>query len=250
MVSRELRPAVAALLVGSVLAGCARGGAAPATVTVSAAASLGGAFAALEPAFEAAHPGLDVALNLAGSSVLREQILGGAPVDVFAAADERNLDPLVEAGAVAGAPRVFARNRLQIAVPAGNPAAVRGLADFARAELWIGLCAAEAPCGAYAERALAAAAVVPSVDTREPNARALAARIGAGELDAGIVYATDVGPAGAEGIVIPEDRNVVAVYPIAVLAAAPNPGGAAAFVEFVLSDAGRAVMTDHGFSVP
>jgi molybdate transport system substrate-binding protein len=221
------------------------------SVLVSAASSLTDAFSVVESAFEAANPGVDVQLNLAASSVLREQILGGAPVDVFASADSDNMERLARAGVVAGAPRAFARNRLQIAVPAGNPAAVSGLADLATEELLIGLCVARAPCGGYGDRLLAAAGVTPSLDTREPSARALLAKIEAGELDAGIVYATDVKSSSrVEGIVVPADRSLAAVYPIAVLEAAPNEAAAAAFVAFVLAGEGRAILADHGFLEP
>jgi len=221
-------------------------------VLVSAAASLRDAFAEIERAFEAANPGADVVLNLGSSSTLRAQIQEGAPVDVFASADVSNMAQVAAAGGVAGEPRVFARNRLVIAVPKGNPAGARGLQDFARKELLLGLCAAEVPCGAFARQALARAGVVPAIDTNEPDVRALLTRVDLGELDAGITYVTDVvsSRGRVEGIEIPEEHNVVAEYPIAVLASAPNPEAAAAFVAFVLSDEGQAILRKHGFVVP
>ncbi len=221
-------------------------------VLVSAAASLTDAFAEIEVAFEAAHPGVKVLLNLGGSSSLRAQILEGAPVDVFASANASNMDRVVEAGRVSGEPRVFARNLLQIAVPAGNPAGVHGLDDFADEALRLGLCAEEVPCGEFARRALERAGVVPAPDTNEPDVRALLTKVELGELDAGITYVTDVASThgAVEGIVIPEDQNVVAVYPIAVLAGAPNPDAAEAFVRFVLSYDGRAILAKHGFAAP
>ena len=221
-------------------------------VLVSAASSLTDAFVEVEAAFEAAHPGVDVELNLASSAVLREQILGGAPVDVFASADEENMARLVEAGVVPGTPHVFARNRLRIAVPAGNPAAVSGLGDFAAEGLLIGLCAARAPCGSYSDRLLAAAGVTPAVDTREPSARALLAKIEAGELDAGLVYATDVdSSAGVVGIAVPEDREPPqAAYLVASLEGARSATAAEAFIAFVLSSGGREILAKHGFLAP
>ncbi len=221
-------------------------------VLVSAASSLTDAFAAVEAAFEAAHPDVDVELNLASSAVLREQILGGAPVDVFASADEENMARLVEAGVVFATPRVFARNRLRIGVPAGNPAAVSGLGDFASERLLIGLCAARAPCGGYSDRLLAAAGVIPAVDTREPSARALLAKIEAGELDAGLVYATDVeSSAGVVGIALSEDRDPPqAVYLLARMEGARSATAAEAFIAFVLSTGGREILSDHGFLAP
>lgn len=222
------------------------------SVIVSAAASLTDAFAAIESAFEEANPGVDVVLNLGGSSTLREQILEGAPADVFASANLSNMDQVVEAGAVAGEPRIFVRNLLQIAVPPGNPGGVTGLIDFGRDELLIGLCAEGVPCGEFAREALDAAGVVPATDTNEPDVRALLTKIEAGELDAGITYVSDVVSAGGsvEGIDIPEAENVVAVYPIAVLAEAASPGESEDFVDFVLSAVGQAILVEHGFAAP
>ena len=127
-------------------------------VLVSAAASLTDAFADIEAAFEAAHPKVDVILNLGGSSSLREQILEGAPVDVFASANASNVARVVDEGLVVGTPQVFARNLLQIAVPSGNPAGIADLEDLAREDLLIGLCAEAVPCGAFARQALENAA--------------------------------------------------------------------------------------------
>lgn len=255
--SRIGSAAVAAALL---VAGCAGassdvtgpGVTADGEILVSAAASLTDAFAAVAARFEAASPGFRVVLNLAGSSTLREQILEGAPADVFASANTTNMDHVVEAGAVAGEPVVFATNELEIAVPAGNPAGVTGLGDFARPELLIGLCAPGVPCGDLAREVFARAGVVPAVDSNEPDVRALLTKVAAGELDAGITYVTDVAAAGnsVEGIDIPADQNVVAAYPIAVLAGAPNPDGADAFVAFVLSDAGRSILDEYGFGAP
>jgi len=221
-------------------------------VLVSAAASLSEAFAEIEAAFEAAHPGVDVVANLGASSTLREQILQGAPIDVFASANIANMDQVVSAGMTAGEPAVFATNLLQIAVPAGNPGDIAGLEDFARSELLIGLCVAEAPCGAFARQALASAGVVASVDTNEANVRALLVKIELGELDAGITYVTDVLSAGGTvaGVPIPDEHNIVAEYPIVVLADAPHPSAAAAFVAFVLSTEGQAILGEYGFSSP
>jgi molybdate transport system substrate-binding protein len=219
---------------------------------VSAAASLTDAFAEVESAFEAANPGVDVLLNLAGSSVLREQILEGAPADVFASANNFNMDQVVEAGEVDGDPEIFVRNLLQIAVPSGNPAGVTGLDDFANVDLLIGLCAEDVPCGDFGRTALENAGVTPAIDTNEPDVRALLTKIEVGELDAGITYVTDVlSTHGAvEGVDIPEEFNVIADYPIATLVNAPNPDAAPAFVAFVLSAEGQAILNSYGFSSP
>lgn len=230
-------------------AGHAGDGSAGGSVLVFAAASLTDAFADVEAAFEAAHPGTDVQLNLAGSSSLREQILAGAPADVFASANANNMDAVVEAGAIDGEPRVFVRNALQIAVPAGNPGGVTGLESLADDDLLVGLCAEGVPCGDLARDALDQAGVEASLDTNEPDVRALLTKIAVGELDAGIVYATDVlvADGDVEAVDLPPAVDVRATYPIAVLGRTPHPGPAEDFVEFVLSEAGQEILAAHGF---
>ncbi|MGQ0617382.1 MAG: molybdate ABC transporter substrate-binding protein [Acidimicrobiia bacterium] len=218
------------------------------TITVFAAASLTDAFGEIGSAFEAANPDVTVEFNFAGSSALREQILSGAPVDVFASANQSNMDQVVDGGEASGAAD-FVANQLQIAVPAGNPAGVDGLADFADGDLLIGLCAEEVPCGQFGRQALATAGVTPAVDTNEPDVRSLLTKVEAGELDAGIVYRTDVLAAGdaVDGVDIPADQNVIATYPVAALTGAPNADGAVAFVAFVLSDEGQEILGSYGF---
>ncbi len=241
------------MLACSLLIACAadRGDQAPRLVLVSAAASLTDAFGAIEAAFEAATPGVDVALNLGGTSALREQVLAGAPADVFAAADRSHMDRLVEAGEVATEPVVFARNVLEIAIPVGNPAGIKGLEDFAEPALLIGLCAEPVPCGELGRRVLDNAGVTPAVDTNEPDVRALLTKIEAGELDAGLVYATDLtGGRAVEGIVIPPDINAIVEYPIAVLRGADDAQAAEAFVSFVMSAPGQRILAGHGFLAP
>ena len=240
------------VLVALVATACGGSGDAEEEILVSAAASLTDAFAAVEVGFEEANPGTDVVLNLGSSSTLREQILEGAPADVFASANTSNMDQVVEGGENAGEPEILVTNLLQIAVPAGNPTGVTGLGDFANEELIIGLCAEEVPCGEFGREALANAGVTPSIDTNEPDVRALLTKVEAGEVDAGIVYVTDVisTDGAVEGIEIPEEENVLAEYPIAAISGAPNPDGAAAFVEFVLSDEGQAILADFGFMAP
>jgi len=227
---------------------CAEG-ATTSTVFVSAAASLTDAFAEMEDVFESANPGVDVVVNLAGSATLREQILDGAPVDVFAAANESTMTEVVTAGRAASAPVVFARNRLQIAVPLGNPGAVTALSDFADDGLLIGLCAEGVPCGDLARQALQAAGVVPSIDTSETDVRALLTKLEEGEIDAGIVYVSDVAAAGGavESIDFGGASGFVADYPIVVMESAPNPDGAATFMDFVLSETGQRILAEHGF---
>ncbi len=221
------------------------------TVTVFAAASLTDAFTEIAAAFEAENPGVTVEFNFGPSSGLREQILSGAPADVYASANTSNMDAIVDDGA-ASAPSIFARNGLAIAVPLGNPAAIIGLSDFADPDLFLGLCAEQVPCGIFARQALAAAGVKPSLDTNATDVRALLTQIAAGELDAGIVYVTDVESAAGEveGIDLPADLDVIAEYPIAPLTEAGSPELARGFVDFVLSDPGQQILESFAFTSP
>jgi len=217
-------------------------------ITVFAAASLTDAFGKIGDQFEAANPGTTVEFNFAASSALREQIIGGAPADVFASANESNMTQVVDAG-MASNPTTFATNVLQIAVPPDNPGNVTGLADFAKSELLIGLCAEEVPCGEFGRQALDNAGVTPSIDTNEPDVRSLLTKVENGDLDAGIVYHTDVlaGGDAVKGIDIPADQNVTATYPIAALTDSQQAELAAAFVAYVLSPAGQQVLESFGF---
>ncbi|MDJ0953906.1 MAG: molybdate ABC transporter substrate-binding protein [Acidimicrobiia bacterium] len=236
--------------VASLMAGCGQGD--KSEVLVSAAASLTDAFREIETEFESAHPDLDIVLNFAGSSTLREQILAGAPVDVFVPASESIMQPVVDDGLVGDSPMVLARNRLAIAVPIGNPALVTGLDDFADSALLIGLCAPAVPCGEFARRALARAGVVAEPDTNEPDVRSLLTKIAAGELDAGIVYESDLvaGGDGITGIPISDEFNVAATYPIAVVTNGDSPDGAALFVAFVATAQSRSILAANGFTTP
>jgi molybdate transport system substrate-binding protein len=157
-----------------------------------------------------------------------------------------------DAGDAAGKPVTFARNTLEIAVPAGNPANVTGLADFANKDLTIALCAPEVPCGAAADKVFAAAKVTPAPDTLEADVKATLAKVTLGEVDAALVYQTDVIAAGdkVEGIEFPEAADAVNDYPIAVLAASRRPATAQGFVDLVLSAAGQKVLSEAGFQLP
>lgn len=244
-------PICVALLAGMLtLASCGSDG--RAELLVSAAASLTDTFQAIEAEFEERNPDVDVVVNLAGSSALREQIIAGAPADVFASANESVMEDVARAGLLASPARVFATNRLEIAVPLSNPVAVSGLSDFGRSELVLGLCAVGVPCGDFALKALENANVTPAIDTEEPNVRALLTKVESGDLDAGIVYVTDVlaGAGDIAGIPIPDDLNVVARYPIATLEAPHRSEEAAALIAFVLSVDGQAILASHGFGPP
>lgn len=257
-VRRAARVLSAVLAVG-LLAGCGSedGGGGDAgglggTLTVFAAASLTDVFTDLAEQLEAEHPDLDVQFNFAGSSALATQITQGAPADVFASANPGQMAAVTEAGLTAGEPEVFTANALQIAVPAGNPADVTGLADFGREELTLAVCAPEVPCGAATEDVLAAAGVTAVPDTLEEDVRAALTKVELGEVDAALVYATDIAAAGdsVEGIAFPESEDAVNDYPVCVLADAPNPDAARAFVDLVLSDEGQAALAAAGFRAP
>ena len=228
------------------------------TIEVFAAASLADSFSDIEEAFEKLHPDADVRLNLAGSSALREQLREGAPADVFASASVAIFDEVASLDLVLGPTRVFARNRLRIAVPAGNPGGVEGIGDFDRDELALGLCSEGVPCGDLARQALEQNGVNANIDTNEPDVRALLTKIAADELDAGIVYATDVIAAGDEvtGIDIVghsgsesagEDAGgpatLEAIYPIGVIDEGPAAGG----VRSLGDDVAQRILVDAGF---
>lgn len=249
--ARLLAAGLLVLLLASACGGSADDASKRSELVVSAAASLTEAFRKIETEFETANPGVDVILNLGGSSLLREQILSGAPVGVFASASVRIMEQVSEAGHLDGPYRVFALNRMTIAVPEGNPGGVDGLDDLADGELLVGLCAPAVPCGDLARRVLATAGVRPAVDTEEPNVRALLTKVEAAELDAAVVYVTDL-PASdsVEGVPIADRYNETAEYPIGVVTGSPDLDGARAFVAFVLSAEGRRVLDSHGFSLP
>ena len=238
------------------LAGCASTPSEPApstddtlagTVTVFAAASLTGSFQQIADAFTVEHPDVDVVFNFGGSSGLATQIVEAAPADVFAAASPATMKTVSDAGLTEGDPVDFASNVLEIAVAAGNPGGITGLEDFARPEATIALCAVEVPCGAAAANLLGDAGITPSVDTYEQDVKAVLTKVELGEVDAGLVYATDVLEAGVDGI---EVDSAPVTYPIARLEASTNATAADAFVAFVLSDRGQAILQDAGFGAP
>jgi molybdate transport system substrate-binding protein len=222
------------------------------TVTVFAAASLTGVFTDLGEHLEDEHPGLDVRFNFAGSTALAAQLTQGAPADVFAAADPAQMRVVTGAGLADGTPAVFAGNVLEIAVPAGNPAGITGLAGLADPARTVALCAPQVPCGAAAEEVFAAAGLTAAPDTLDEDVKAALTKVQLGEVDAALVYATDVQAGGedVEGIAVPAAADVVNQYPICALAAAPNPVGARAFVDLVRSAAGQAALAAAGFRAP
>ncbi|MCU1369936.1 MAG: modA [Ilumatobacteraceae bacterium] len=222
-------------------------------ITVAAAASLTEPFADIGTAFEAEHPGAEITFTFDSSGTLSQQILDGAPVDAFASADERNMDALVEADLVEGEPAVFAGNQLIIITKPGNPEGIASLADLAGAGV-VSLCGEDAPCGRFAAQALENAGVtIPERSvTRGHNAKSALTAVSEGDAVAGIVYVTDALAAGdaVDAIEIPADQNVVATYPVAVLADAHDVALARAFVDYLASDDGQAILEERGFLPP
>ena len=222
------------------------------TLTVFAAASLTDVFTDLGDQLMADNPDLTVTLNFAGSSALATQITQGAPADVFASANQTQMAVVTDAGLADGDPTVFTENVLEIAVPEGNPGDVTGIDDFGDADLTLAICAPDVPCGAAAQEVFEAAGVTAQPDTLEEDVRAALTKVELGEVDAALVYASDVQAAGGrvEGVGFPEAEDAVNEYPITSLTAAANPDAAQAFLDLVGSDAGQQALTDAGFRSP
>lgn len=235
--------------------------AAPATLTVYAAASLTDAFKELGKTFDASHPGLTTRFNFAGSQQLALQIEQGAPADLFASADQRWMDYAQEKGLVDGQSAAFARNRLVAIVPRTNPARIGRLEDLTRGGIKLVVAAEAVPAGKYSRETLKNLAGAPgfppeydrrvlaNVVSNEENVKAVVAKVQLGEADAGLVYRSDVTPAVARYLrvfEIPDPYNVIAIYPIAVLQAARNPEAARQFVTLVASGAGQLILQRHG----
>jgi molybdate transport system substrate-binding protein len=221
------------------------------TLTIAAAASLADVFERLSAEFREDHPEIEVDVGYGPSSGGARAIVEGAPIDVFASADEEQMRVVTAAG-LASDPVLFTANVLTIAVPKGNPAGVQGLADLAREDLALAVCAPEVPCGAAAHRLLELAGVTAVPDTYEEDVRAVLNKVGLGEVDAALVYATDVRSLAqsVDRIDVPEAGEVVNRYPIAVLRGARNVEAAQAFVDLVLSEDGRRALADFGFREP
>ncbi|MEZ3160521.1 molybdate ABC transporter substrate-binding protein [Microbacterium sp. BWT-B31] len=220
-------------------------------LTVFAAASLKNAFDELAAAFETHNPGVDVLpIVYDGSSTLVTQLTEGAQADVFASADEKNMQKAVDAG-LALDPRPFATNTLVVAMPKGNPGGVEDLSDLADDSVTVVLCAPEVPCGAASQTLLANEGVTVTPASLEQNVTAVLTKVVAGEADAGLVYATDVKAEPDVDSFVPEGAaDVVNRYPIVALTGAANPEVAAAFVAFITGPEGQMVLASHGFGAP
>ncbi|MEU5878803.1 molybdate ABC transporter substrate-binding protein [Spirillospora sp. NPDC047279] len=245
----------AGVLGAGALGGCGSGSGSAATggtATVFAAASLTGAFTDLKERFEAAHPGRSVRLNFGASSTLVTQLTHGAPADVFASADQANMDKAVKAGVTDGTPSTFARNSLALIVRPGNPKRITGLADLRRGGIVVSLCAPAVPAGRYAAQAFAKARVPAPRAGGETDVKQVVTRVSLGEADAGVVYVTDARAAGSRvsTVAIPPAHNVTAAYPASVIKGGPDTAAGRAFLAFLTSAAGRTVLAGHGFQSP
>lgn len=235
----------------------------PGTLTVMAAASLTAAFQEIGQVFESQHAGVKVEFNFSGSQQLAQQIVQGAPADVFASANQAQMEAVVKSGQVdQTAPKVFVKNRLVVIYPNANPGKITKLQDLAKPGLKIDLAARAVPVGQYALDYLGKASqdasfgaayqaqVIKNVVSYEENVKAVLTKVSLGEADAGIVYTTDAAaaPAGTvEQLAIPDAFNVIASYPIAVIKTSKAPDLAKAFVDLVLSSTGQDILKKYGF---
>ncbi len=230
---------------------------------VSAAASLTDAFGEAAAAFQAEHPNVIIRQNFAGSQQLAQQLGQGAPADVFVSANQRQMDIVIAAGrVVSGTPRTLVNNRLVVIFPADNPAGLQTLQDLTQPGLKLVLASPEVPVGGYSMDFLHKASatdnfgttfsetVLSNVVSYEENVRTVLSKVVLGEADAGIVYTSDLAGTTADevgSLEIPDDLNTIASYPIAVVADSKNPHAAQAYVDFLLTPAGQAILAAYGF---
>jgi molybdate transport system substrate-binding protein len=258
---------LATVLMTALLAGCgggsstpsggasssaAPGGAATGTLTVSAAASLTDVFNQLGKTFQAQNPGASVRFNYGGSSDLAQQIVNGAPADVFAAANTSTMATVSKAGLTSGDPAVFVTNVLQIAVAPGDPKGIHSFADLTKPDLKLVVCAPQVPCGSATQQVEKATGVTLKPVSQETDVRSALSKVTTGDADAALVYVTDVKSTNGkvEGVDFPESAKALNQYPIAVLKNAPQPDLAAKFVALVRGPDGQQVLKNAGFGTP
>lgn len=225
---------------------------APITLTVYAAASLTSTFTEIGKQFETDHKGVTVKFSFAGSSDLVAQLQQGAPADVFASADTKNMDKASKDSLIAGTPTNFASNTLQIATPPGNPARITKLKDLAKSDVKVVVCAPEVPCGAATKKVEDASGIDIKPVSEEQSVTDVLNKVATGEADAGLVYVTDVKSAGAkvDGVTFSESSAAVNTYPLAAIKSSKNADLAAEFVKFVAGARGQAVLAAAGFAKP
>jgi molybdate transport system substrate-binding protein len=255
---RKMLAALAAVALAATLSACgsgtgsvvsAPGTSATRTLTVFAAASLTESFGALEKQFEAAHAGVDVKSSFEGSSALVQKLTNGAKADVFASADQANMDKAVQGGVIDGRPSVFATNKLAIAVATGNPKRIKTFADLARGGLTVVVCGPQVPCGAATQKVEQNTGVTLKPASEEQDVKSVLAKVQSGDADAGLVYVTDATSAAGkvDKVDFPEASGAINKYPIAVVKDAPQAALAKEFTAFVLGAAGKQELGRVGF---
>jgi len=251
---------IAAALAAVAAAGCSSSGSGSSspspspsggTITVFAAASLTESFTQLGKQFEAAHPGDTVKFSFGPSSGLAEQITSGAPADVFASAAPANMDQVVSAGDAANS-QDFAKNTAEVATPPTNPGNVTSLNDLAKKSVKVALCQPQVPCGVVAAEVFKNAGITVKPVTLQPDVKSVLTQVETGNVDAGMVYVTDVKAAGSKvkGVPIPASDNASTLYPIATIKGSKHSSEAQAFMNYVLSSAGQQVLAAAGFEKP
>lgn len=251
---------IAAGLTAVALAGCSSGSSGSSstisspstgTITVFAAASLTESFTQIGKQFEAAHPGDTVKFSFGPSSGLATQITSGAPADVFASAAPASMQQVVSA-ADASSPQNFVKNTMEVAVPPNNPGKITAVSDLAKSSVKVALCQPQVPCGVVAAEVFKNAGIIVKPVTLEPDVKSVLTKVELGDVDAGMVYVTDVMAAGTKvkGVTIPANVNATTVYPIAAISSSKHKSIAQAFVAYVLSPAGQQVLAAAGFQKP
>jgi molybdate transport system substrate-binding protein len=253
---RKVLAALAAMvLVGTACgtpSGSGGGSSQQKTLTVFAAASLTESFNALKTEFEAQHPGVMVTYNFAGSSALVQQMTNGAKADVFASADQANMDKAVQGGVIDSTPTVFATNKLTIAVAPGNPKGIRTFADLTKGGLVVVACAIQVPCGSATRKVEQNTGVTLRPASEEQDVKQVLTKVESGDADAGLVYVTDAATAGGKvaAVNFPEATGAINDYPIAVVKDAPHADLARQFEQFVLGAQAEQELTKVGFGTP
>jgi molybdate transport system substrate-binding protein len=252
---------IAAALAAVAVAGCSSSSSSPSgtgsskpatgTITVFAASSLTESFTQLGKQFESTHPGDTVKFSFGPSSGLATQITSGAPADVFASAAPGNMQDVVSAGDASN-PQDFAKNTMDVAVPPDNPAKVDSVTDLAKKSVKVALCQPQVPCGVVAAEVFKNTGITVKPVTLQPDVKSVLTQVETGNVDAGMVYVTDVMAAGSKvkGVTIPANDNASTLYPIAAVTSSKEKSIADAFVAYVLSPAGQSVLTAAGFESP
>ena len=232
------------------------------TLIVFSASSLTDAFEAIADEFEAQNPNIEILFNFAGSSTLATQLDQGAPADIFASANQLQMDTAFDNELIAGEPMIFAGNRLVLIVPIDNPAEIYSLDDLINPNINLIVASPDVPVRVYTDDMLEQLAdneaygsefrdaIIANIVSEEPNVRQVSAKVALGEADAGIVYYSDVTLDIAETITIipiPNEFNSFATYPIAITDASDQSERAQMFIDFVLSDIGQDILTEWGF---